>query len=249
MAKFDIGTWVKKDGKRGIVTGLRDRSTLVRWVGKSKAALCGTRSVIECDPPRALVLEGSLDHWLHSTRSEGDLLRTWLRAIGVRLAYKNIHTLEDIRVIGNAIGKNRPLFVHISCHGYHDDAGRAYIRLAPGTGSKHNLHLNSNKTIRIFREVFQGMPVLFSACNLGKYQKEMKQFLHASRLSYIAAFTTDIYDADAMLFELLLYHNVLNNGWTFETSVEKAKEALARVNVKGDQGKSQSLVRLFKPSG
>ncbi len=245
MTKFKIGTWVKKkDGRRGIVTDLQNRSVLVRWVGKSRAESCGTRSVDRCNPPRALVLEGSLDQWLHSTRSEEDVLRTWLDANNVPLAYKNIHTLGDIRVIGGAIGKNKPLFVHISCHGNHDNEGRAYIQLAPGPGPRR-YYLNSKYTTRVFREAFDGMPLLFSACNLGKYEKEMKQFRRATALPCIAAFTRTIYDAEAMLFELLLYHNVLSNGWTFRKSVEKAKEALVRVDVRGDRGKSQALVRLF----
>jgi len=198
-------------------------------------------------PPRAFVLEGSLDHWLHSTRSEEDLLRTWLKANNVILAYKNVHSLEDIKILGEAIGLNRPLFVHISCHGWHEE-GLAYIRFAPGKNDKYDICLNDFKTVKVFRQSFSGLPILFSACTLGKYQYEMEKFVNISRLPCIAAFTRDIDEAEAMLFELLLYHGVYNNGWEFETAVEKARDSLLPLNVRGGMGKGQSLVRIFKPA-
>ena len=242
MTKFRVGTWVQRqDGTCGIVTGHRNRSVLVRHVGDSRASSCGSRSLKICKPPRAFVLEGSLDHWLHSTRSEEDLLRTWLKANNVALAYKNIHLLEDIIVLGESIGSNKPLFVHISCHGWYKE-GRAYIRFAPGRNNKHDICLNHPKTIKIFRKVFAGLPLLFSTCTLGKYQDEMNIFARLTKLPYIAAFTRDIYDAESMLFELLLYHGVYNNAWKFETAVENAKESLTKMNVRGGIGKPSKRI-------
>ncbi len=81
MAKFNMGDWVRprKGRQRGLVCGHRSRSVLVRWAGTQKAEPWGSRSLVACDPPRALVMEGTLDDSLESTRSEEDLLRTWNR--------------------------------------------------------------------------------------------------------------------------------------------------------------------------
>jgi hypothetical protein len=232
MVKYKLRTWVqRRDGTR---------------VGDSRASECGSTSLQACKPPRALVLEGSLDHWLHSTRSEEDLLRTWLKANGVTLAYKNIYSLEDINILGGAIGSNRPLFVHISCHGWYKD-GHAYIRFAPGSSDKYDLLLNDLKTIRTFKQAFKNLPILFSACELGKHQHEMQLFTTSTRLPCVAAFSREIYDAESMLFELLLYHGVYNNAWKFETSVDKAIESLSNLKVRGGIGKAQALVRVFNP--
>jgi hypothetical protein len=154
--------------------------------------------------------------------------------------------LEGIKILGEAIGPNKPLFVHISCHGWYHE-GRAYIRFAPGQDNNHDICLNNSKTIKVFRQAFAGLPLLFSACTLGKYQDEMHKFAKSSGLSCVAAFTRDIYDAESMLFELLLYHGVYSNGWKFETAVEKARDSLMILNVRGGIGKGQGLVRLFKP--
>lgn len=248
MPKFDLRDWVQKDGRRGIVTGRKDKNVLVRWVGDTKATSYGARSIRACKPPRAFVLEGSLDHWLHSTRSEEDLLRTWLKANKVTLAYKNVHSLEDIKILGEAIGLNKPLFVHISCHGWYEE-GKAFIRFAPGKNDKYDIRLNETKTVRVFRHSFAKLPILFSACTLGKYQSEMEAFVNLTGLPCIAAFTRDIYEAEAMLFELLLYHGVYTNGWKFDTAVEKARDILVPLNVRGGMGKGQSLVRIFKSAG
>ncbi len=248
MAKFTFGSWVQQKGcsERGIVRGTTGkRSTLVCWLGRGKATPHGTGSLKQCDPPRALVLEGSLDRKLESDRSEEELLRTWLEAQNVKVAYKNIHALEDIRVLAKAIGNKEPPFVHISCHGDHDDHDRAYILLAPTPNKKNRILLNDPDTQKTFRDAFEGMHVFFSACLLGKFQKEMVAFRKGARLNSVAGFSREIYDSDAMLFELLLYHGVLTKGWNFKTAVTNACASLKPLGLKGGKGHGQSLVRVF----
>ncbi len=246
MMKFEKGTWVRKNGKIGKVTGHKQRSCLVRFVGSTKAIPCGSVGLKKCLPPRALVFEGSLDIQLHSTRSEEDLLRTWFNANKIELAYKNVHSLVDIKILSASIGKDNPLFVHISCHGAHQDK-KAYIRFAPKGSKKNNIFLNDPKTVKVFHDSFSKLPILFSACDLGRYEGEMNKFIKSTKIPYIAAFTREVYDTEAMIFELLLYHGIYNNLWTFETAIKKAMKSLLSMNVRGGKGKGKSLVKIFKP--
>jgi hypothetical protein len=218
---------------------------MVCWVGRSKAVAVSTRSLKASSPPRALVLEGSLDDNLESERSEEPLLRTWLEANDVAGAYKNIHLLDDIEILSKGLKKNQPPFVHISCHGDHDGQGRAYIRLAPGQLRADRIFLDAPKTQDTFRRAFEGLPVYFSACMLGKYQSELQKFRAGAKLGPVAGFTRSVDDSETMLFELLLYQGVLFNGWTFTNSIGKACEALSHVEVRGGTGQAQSLVRVF----
>lgn len=244
MPKFGVGDWVRDgNGKRGRVCCLRGRSAMVRWVGSHKSTRHGTRSLRLSDPPRALVLEGSLDACLSSIRSEEDLLRSWLRATNVDLAYKNVHALDDITVLARAMGRNRPPFVHISCHGSHDKEKRARIYFAPGRG--RSILLNDPETQRVFREAFEDLPVFFSTCLLGRYQSEMKKFRKAAKLGPIAAFTRSVFDCESMLFALLLYHGVMTVGWNFTTAVSKARRALHGLGVRGPSGAEEGFVRVF----
>jgi hypothetical protein len=104
------------------------------------------------------------------------MLREWLRAHDVLLAYRQINILEDIDVVGRKIGRNRPIFVHFSCHGdvkkeeYHPH--RPFIRIAPGI----DIYLDDEKTIDVVARRFSPLPVLFSACLLGRYQTKMTDF-------------------------------------------------------------------------
>lgn len=242
---IDIGAWVKKrkENERGIVKSKRGHIANVLWMRTNKAKACSTRSLILCHPPRALVLEGTLDSKLESTRSEENVLRTWLDSQRVTLAYKNIHTLEDIKVIGGAIGNNNPLFVHISCHGDHDNRG-AYIILAPNSKDpKNRIYLNDPETIDVFRSVFEGIPILFSACWLGRFKRDMDLFRQSANLGKIAAFTRIVCDSECILFELLVYQSIFVQGCPFETAVEKAEKALGVVGIRGVKGKG--FVRVF----
>lgn len=106
MPAFTVGAWVRRNGSRGIIRERRKTKVLVRWLDRARAEVCDPLELSRSSPPRALVLEGSLDDTLHSTRSAEGTLRTWLTANEIPLAYKNIHTLEDISVIGKAVGRN-----------------------------------------------------------------------------------------------------------------------------------------------
>jgi hypothetical protein len=245
MPKFDKGAWVRhvSKGDHGHVVGHRDRSVLVRWVGRHKAEAVGARSLADMKPPRALVLEGALDGNLGSPRSEEDLLRNWFHANDIPFAYKTVLTLDGIEAIGRVIGTKRPLLVHLSCHGDYDD-GRPYILLAPRQAKSDRIYLDDETVQRVFREAFGGLPLLFSACLLGRHEGPMRDFRKGAGLSGIAAFTRDVWDSETMLFELLLYKGMFDNRWTLANAAEKACEALRLIDVKGERG-SQALVRVF----
>ncbi len=243
---IETGTWVKqrKGNDRGIVKSKKGQSVSVLWMRKDRAKACSIRSLTSCQPPRALLLEGSLDSKLESTRSEENVLRTWLGSQGVTVAYKNIHAIGDIEIIGRAIGKNTPPFVHISCHGDHNREKGAYITLAPrSSDAKSKIYLNDDPTISVFKDAFQGMPILFSACLLGRYKKDMDDFRKNAHLGKIAAFTRVVYDPECMLFELLIYQGILIQGYPFENAVNNAEKALNEVGIKGVKGKG--FVRVF----
>lgn len=246
MTKFRSGDWVRLRERPGCgrVCGHRDRSALVRWIGSRKAEPHGTRRLRKCSPPRALVLEGSLDGELESTRSEESVLRTWLGANEVPLAYKNVHALEDIAVISRAVGHNKPAFVHISCHGDHD-VKRPFLLFAPNSNKRSRIYLDDDRTISVFREAFAGLPILFSACLLGKYKDPMVAFRKNASVPVVGAFSREVFDSEAMLFELLLYQGVFTNGWNFRTAATKACQSLLHLGLKGGRGNGQSLIRLF----
>jgi hypothetical protein len=87
--------------------------------------------------------------------------------------------------------------------------------------------------------------LLFSACLLGKHKQAMTAFRTGARLGAVAAFSREVYDSEAMLFELLLYQGVLINGWTFRQAVNKACTALLTLGLRGAPGRAQSFVRVF----
>ncbi len=246
MPKFAVGNWVRPKGQkhRGRVCDNCGQGVLVRWAGTQKADRWSSRSLVKCNPPSALILEGSLDDALESIRSEEGLLRTWLTASNVPVAYKNILTLQDLSIISRAMGDNRPVFVHISCHGDYEGK-KPYIVFAPRARKQDRIYLDDPTTVETFRESFAGLPILFSACLLGKYETPMETFRKDSNLSAIAAFSRVVYDSEAMLFELLLYQAMLVNGWTFRKAVDTASIALLKMGVRGGRGHSQRFVRVF----
>jgi hypothetical protein len=247
MHKFPVGSWVSANSgtRRGVVRGHHGQHTLVRWLGHKKARAELTRKLHDSSAPRALVLEGSMDPDLTSLRSEADLLRTWFTASLVPIAYKNIHALTDIPILTSDIRRNPPPFVHISCHGDHDEKKRAYITFAPKRIERNRIYLCDAETQRVFRDAFEGMPVFFSACLLGRYQKDLTEFRRAAGLSGVAGFTRSVDDSDSMIFELLLYQGVLFNHWTFRTAVRRALEAMEILKIHGGKGMAQKLVRVF----
>ena len=244
MSAFAVGEWVRHNGSRGIVREVRSRKVLVRWLDRVKAEAWDPNNLTRSSPPRALVLEGSLGDTLHSTRSAEGTLRTWLKANEIPLAYKNIHTLDDISVIGKAVGRSKPAFVHLSCHGNHEQ-GRPYFTLAPRASESDRIYLDDERTAEVFGKHFRGLPLLFSACFLGKYQDSLISFRDAAGLAAVASYTRDISDAEALLFELLLYHGVLVKGMRFGTAIERANYALLELSVKGSRGHGQQFARVF----
>jgi hypothetical protein len=192
-----------------------------------------------------MILEGSLDNNLASQRSEEDLLRTWLEAEGVPVAYKNVHALSDISILARGLAKNRPPFVHIACHGDYDEHRRPYIVFAPKPTKKDLIYLDDPETQQVFRDAFSGLPIFFAACLLGKYQTQLESFKSGANLADVAGFTRVVYDSEAMIFELLLYQGVLINGWNFGTAVNKACDAMMVMNVLGTKGKAQKLARVL----
>jgi hypothetical protein len=249
MPKLAAGNWVMdlRDDlhRRGFLRSIRGRKAHVLWIGAEKAETCDLRALRKSAVPLPLVLEGSLDRRLDSTRSGEPLLRAWLRAHQVRLAFKNVHTLDDILIMARDYGKVRPPFIHLSCHGAYDEENRAYITLAPAGLKEDRLHLTDPAMVRTFGDdFFHGMPILLSACLLGRYGTEMERFRRETGVGPVAAYTFEVYDYNAMLFELLLYQGVLSNGWPFSTAVEKALKAASVVKIRGTRG--QPLIRLFR---
>jgi len=233
-------TWVRRRARgkseRGFVTHVEGQRALVRWLGAGKGEWVGKRSIVEGRPPRILVLEGSLDAELHSTRSERDALSTWCAANYVKLAFKTVHRVEDLEIIARSIGRDAPPFLHISCHGNHDDDKRAHLFFAPQHAHKHRIYLDDDETARAFR-VFEGASLFLSACEVGKYGAQVSRFKRAAKLRHVAAFSREVYDHE------MLYHSSLNLGLTFPKAVERASKAVAVLGVKGNQGKE--LVRVF----
>lgn len=244
MPKFDIGDWARPKGQKycGRICGYRRHKVLIRWAGSQKAEPWSSRTLVGCDPPRALVLEGSLDDDLESTRSEEHLLRTWLGSSGIPVAYRNILTLQDLRIISRAAGSKWPVFVHISCHGQYD-GHRPYITLVPKARRKDRIYLDDPKTVAVFQESFPQIPLLFSACLLGKYGAPITTFRKEAGLSAVAVFTREVYDSETMLFELLLYQGMLVNGWTFRKAVDSASTVLTAMGLQGNRGRK--FVRVF----
>ena len=243
MAKFDIGEWVRKGNRKGVICGKKGRQVVVRWVGTDRGEAVSPRSLRATSKPWALALEGSLDRDLTSTRSAERVLRTWLGAEGVQLAYKTVHCLEDIRIVGRAIGKNVPPFIYISCHGDHDGR-RPYLIFSPTSRKRDRVYLDNDDTAAVFKEVFRGRPILFSACNLGKYEKPIGEFRRKAGLGRVAVYTREISDSEGLLFELMVYHGILNRHWKFETAINRATNSMATLGIRGGVGRGQAFVRV-----
>ncbi|MGH8273789.1 MAG: hypothetical protein ACRES9_05985 [Gammaproteobacteria bacterium] len=245
--KFKTRDWVKhkKDGRIGSITNFSNRSYNVRFIGAGRAESVSARQLTKCrKAPQALYLEGSLDKDLASTRSGVAALRTWLDSIEMDLAYKNIHCLEDIRILYPAFqGGKRPVFVHIGCHGDFDKKKKSlFIQLDP---KRKRIYLDEMETVDTFKKAFAGLPLLFSACELGAHSDLMNKFCRQADLPTVAAYTVDADDYECLLFELMLYQGVYVKGWKFTTAVTKAKASLHVLGIGGRQGKGQSFVKTF----
>lgn len=205
------------------------------WSGK------GLRKV---KAPVALLLEGSLDPDLSSERSEARILSEWLltHEYPISLFHKNIHTLDDLNVFGKSIKKAQILLVHINCHGSAAvDSKGPFIELYPG----NKTYLLDDENINILKAYFEGQDVFFEACTLGRYQKQMAELRQAAGFRTLAAYSREVYDYEAVLFSLCLYHGMLGENHNFPTAATKAVEALAAIGIHGSRGRDQHLVRIF----
>ncbi len=240
-------TWVRQrargGGGRGFVTDVQGHRALVRWNGAGKGTWHGKRALAQAKPPRLLVLEGSLDAELHSTRSERDALGNWAAANEARLAFKTIHTVEDLAIIARALGREEAPFVHVSCHGSHDEkTGRPFLMFAPRHERRHRAYLDDSATIDAFR-LFEGTSLLISACSVGRYGAKVTAFRKRARLKHVAAFSRDVWDYEMLPFNYALYHAALNLGLTFPKAIQRARDVMAVLGVRGPRG--ADLVRVF----
>src|SRR2546428_13824292 len=94
---------------------------------------------------------------------------------------------EDFEQIVEALGRDRPPFVHIICHGNHDDDGRPYLLLTPRSKKGNQIYLDTSETHNAFRQCFGGQSVLFSACLVAKYERHIDSFRRSARLRHVAA--------------------------------------------------------------
>jgi len=62
---------------------------------------------------------------------------------------------------------------------------------------------------------------------------------HSADLRYVAAFSRTICDDEAILFDISLYHGMLNVGLTFRAAVERARSALEKFGIRGGVGRGQ----------
>lgn len=234
--------WVKRGTKRGFVTEAQGHYCRVSWLHEGRTQRVTRRSVKPCSPPVALLLEGALDSDLRSERTERGLLKEYLRGYDIRLAARTIHSLDDLRHFDGQLRKMPFLFVHISCHGSSGDASGPAIwfsRNAPA------VLLSDESCVELFQRYFRGRNVLLSACELGKYKKPMREFKRRTGIARLAAFSREIHDHEAILFDLFLYHCMIENGWSFEKAIAAAVEAMKQAKLTGRRGREQSLVRVF----
>ena len=118
-------------------------------------------------------------------------------------------------------------------------------RFAPRDLKRNRVYLDDSACTELFRRLFSGRSVLFSACLVGKHASDIETFRRAAHLKYVAAFCREIMDDDAILFDLALYHATINLGLTFPVAVKRAREALDKLAIRGGRGKEQKLVRVF----
>lgn len=250
--KFAVADWVEYDDpagekRLGVVTKVPKgdgRSVTVRWVrnchqdGKYAASLLTHRM------PIPMILEGNLADDLHEVRSEYSLLRNWFESIDCNFVFKSIHQLSDLELLAEKINTEiLPPFIHISCHGKVERTGkRPFIQLLDD-----HIYLDDPYTIEVFSK-FEGYPIVFSACLLGKYQAPIIALQQAAKLGPIVASVREIYDSEAMLFGLMLYQSVVKVCMPFDKAAVKCISALRCIGIKGEKGYAQAYARCFAGS-
>ncbi len=247
MKKFKVNDWVEfQDTPEtkilGVVTNVPqggERTVSVRWVRNNYPQGEFAASKLTKSMATPFVLEGNLAADLHELRSERGLLTTWFDAIKLKFAFKSIHQMSDIDLLAKKVNREiLPPFIHISSHGYVDAEKRPFIQLFGD-----ELYLDDPYTVEVFSQ-FEGYPVFFSACLLGRFQEPIKKFQAAAKLGPIVVSTREISDNEAMLFGLMLYQCVIG-GIAFEDAASRCIEALRLVGVKGTKGRGQAYARLI----
>lgn len=242
MAAIDAGNWVKRGEKQGFVVEVGGTWCRVAWLHEGKTEKVTRRTLRRCQPPAALLLEGALDPDLRSERTERGLLKEYLRTYGIQLAARTIHSLDDLEHFEDQLQKMPFLFVHLSCHGASDGDNGPEIVLSPrGT----SIPLNDTRSITTFRQHFCGKNVLISACELGKHQAPMRHFKQKTGIATLAVFSRAICDHEAVLFDMFVYHCMIERGWLFKKAIGAAMEAMKCAGSTGGSGHGQSLVRVF----
>jgi hypothetical protein len=230
MSRLD---WARRrhDGQVGQVVRRKGNRYSVRFLGSRRAESIGGKGLKTARAPMALLLEGSLDSHLTSSRSESRILDDWLRSHfwESRVAYKNIHRLEDLDIIGRQIAASDYLFVHFNCHGAAGGKRGPYIKLFPGKKT----FLLEDASIETFKRHFAGRDILFSACELGRYEASMRQFKERAALGEVAAYSRSVCDYEATIVDLCIYQSILGNACTFRTAVTRALEAVRNLGIVG----------------
>lgn len=252
MKKFAINDWVEYEDpndpvgekRLGVVIKVPDgaeRSVTVRWVRNCHPTDTYAASKLTHRKPIPMVLEGNLAEDLHEPRTEYALLRNWFDSINCNFVFKSIHQLSDIELLAEKINHAiLPPFIHISCHGaFGKKSKRPFIQLLDD-----ELFLDDPYTIEVFSK-FEGYPIYFSACLLGKFEAPVLAFQKAARLGPVLASVREIYDSEAMLFGLMLYQSVIVAGMPFDKAAHNCLSALRSIGIKGGRGYAQAYARCW----
>jgi hypothetical protein len=252
MKKFAVNDWVEYEDpndppgekRLGLVTKVPNdegRSVTVRWVRNCHPTDTYAASKLTHRTPIPMVLEGNLAEDLHEPRSEYALLRNWFESIACKFVFKSVHQLSDIELLAKKINHAvLPPFIHISCHGaFEEQSKRPFIQLLDD-----RLFLDDADTIEVFSK-FEGYPVYFSACLLGRFQAPILAFQQAAKLGPVLASVREIYDSEAMLFGLMLYQSVIVAGMPFDKAALACIDALCSIGVKGARGYAQKYARCW----
>ncbi|MCF8209209.1 MAG: hypothetical protein K9K38_07380 [Rhodoferax sp.] len=253
--KFAVGEWVEYEDikdplgekRLGMVTKVPRgdiRSVTVRWVRNCHQGGKYAASILTHRLPIPMVLEGNLAADLHEPRTEYALLRNWFDSITCDFVFKSVHQLSDIELLAKKVNHAiLPPFIHISCHGDFEDSDdlgkRPFIQLLDD-----KLYLDDPYTIEVFSK-FEGYPVFFSACFLGRFKDPILAFQKAAKLGPILASVRKIYDNEAMLFGLMLYQSVIMAGIPFGKAAHNCIAALHKIGIKGEQGHALTYARCW----
>lgn len=264
---IESGTWVtrtikakndekdQQDKKQSgfVVNAAISHNATVRWVGSKQAALIAKKTLtpIKGGPP-IIHFEGALDEDTSSTRSEVRFLREWAESLDIKVHSKPIWSIDELAHACKRIKLDQvaPALVVVSAHGQSTSETKSGIErsdatlfFAPGDETGHAL--KDANTIKAF-SALKGRLVVFSCCEIGKYGDQMNAFVQATGIEAIA-FTRTIGDWEAMLAEVVLFSQILEQGTTPGVAVTNANKALSSLKIRGGGGNGGKLIKYFKP--